>query len=100
MRGAVLAILTVAVVALADASAAQERGLVYDDPPPMNRTVQDRVRPQVEALLEDLAAEGRDYRLDGVEVFAASDKFLPGKIAIGMSHVLPGVWRTFGGCPN
>lgn len=73
---------------IAAPASAQERGLIYRDPPPMNRTVQDRVRPQVEALLDALVAEGRDYRLDGVQVFAAQDKFLPGKIAIGMSHLL------------
>lgn len=54
----------------------------------MNQTVVRRVTPQVEALLEDLLAEGRGYRLDGVEVFAAADKFLPGKIAIAMAHVI------------
>lgn len=69
-------------------AAAQERGLIYRAPPPMDRTVQDRIQPQVEALLDALVAEGRAYRLDGVEVFAAQDKFLPGKIAIGMSHLL------------
>ena len=54
----------------------------------MNQTVVRRVTPQVEALLEDLLAEGRGYRLDGVEVFASADKFLPGKIAIAMAHVI------------
>ncbi len=88
MRAAVLAVVTAASMMSAGAGSAQERGLIYVDPPAMNRTVQDRVRPQIEALLEDLAAEGRGYHLDDVEVFAASDKFLPGKIAIGMSHVL------------
>ena len=84
----VLAALILGVAALPGTPQAQERGAIYLTPPPMNQSVQGRVRPQVEALLEALAAEGRDYTLDGVEVFEAQDKFLPGKIASGMSHVL------------
>lgn len=89
-RSVELALTAVAlgVAVLAAPAAAQERGRVYRDPPPMDRTVRDRIQPQVEALLDALVAEGRDYRLDGVEVFEAQDKFLPGKIAIGMSHLL------------
>lgn len=87
-RVSALAALVFSVAALPGVSSAQERGAIYLAPPPMNQTVQSRVRPQIEALLEALAAEGRDYTLDGVEVFEAQDKFLPGKIAIGMSHVL------------
>jgi len=67
---------------------AQERGRLYWQAPAMNTTVETVVRPQVEALLADLAVEGRDYRLDGVPVFQVSDKFLPGKIAIGMAHLI------------
>lgn len=83
-----LAVLALGITALPAAAAAQERGAIYLTPPPMNQSVQGRVRPQIEALLEALASEGRDYTLDGVEVFEAQDKFLPGKIASGMSHVL------------
>jgi hypothetical protein len=70
------------------------RGAVYHQAPPMNVTVATRITPQVEALLEQLQAQGRDYRLDGVEVFSANDKFLPGKIAIAMAHVLTATPRT------
>lgn len=87
-RVSALAAFVFSAAALPDVSSAQERGAIYLAPPPMNQTVQGRVRPQIEALLEALAAEGRDYTLDGVQVFEAQDKFLPGKIAIGMSHVL------------
>jgi len=87
-RVSALAAIVLGVTALPAAVSAQERGAVYLTPPPMNQSVQARVRPQIETLLEALAAEGRDYHLDGVEVFEAQDKFLPGKIAIGMSHVL------------
>ena len=87
-RVPVLAAFVLGLVAVPAATSAQERGVLYRTAPPMNQTVEDRVRPQIELLLEALAAEGRDYRLDGVEVFEAQDKFLPGKIAIGMSHLL------------
>ena len=64
------------------------RGAVYYQAPAMNRTIETQITPQVEALLEQLQAQGRGYRLDGVAVFEANDKFLPGKIAIAMAHVL------------
>jgi len=64
------------------------RGAVYLQAPPMNTTLGTRVEPQVEALLRRLLSDGRDLRLDGVEVFAAEDKFLPGKIAIAMAHLI------------
>lgn len=70
------------------------RGPVYRDVAPMNRTVETRITPQVEALLEQLRADGRDYTLDGVAVFESHDKFLPGKIAIAMAHVLSQTPRT------
>jgi len=78
----------------AQAAASEPRGSVYHQAPAMNRTVETRITPQVEALLEDLLAMGRDYRLDGVEVFKASDKFLPGKIAVAMAHVISATPRT------
>lgn len=79
--------LTLALALFAPASvAADPRGPLYREAPAMNATVSGRIAPQVEALLDDLQAEGRAYRLDGVEVFAAEDKFLPGKVAIAMAH--------------
>lgn len=87
-RVSAFAALVISVAGMPPVSSAQERGAVYRTPPPMNVTVEDRVRPQIETLLEALAAEGRGYTLDGVEVFEAQDKFLPGKIASGMAHVL------------
>lgn len=70
------------------------RGAVYHQAPPMNATLESRVEPQVEALLRRLLSEGRDLRLDGVEVFAAEDKFLPGKIAIAMAHLIEATPRS------
>jgi hypothetical protein len=68
------------------AVAQDPRGVAYSAPAPFAMTVRERVRPQVDALLDALIVDGRAYRLDGVEVFAAEDKFLPGKIAIALSH--------------
>lgn len=70
------------------AGAADERGRVYKDVAPLNATVSGPITTQTEALLDQLLTEKRDMTLDGVRVFEASDKFLPGKIAIAMSHVL------------
>lgn len=55
---------------------------------PMNRTLEQRLVPQVDALLVQLMAEGRDMRIDGQPVFTGQDKFLPGKIAVGMADLL------------
>jgi len=54
------------------------------DDAPMNRVVTGQIQPQAEKLIVALAKEGRDYRIDGIPVFNGSDKFLPGKIAIGL----------------
>jgi hypothetical protein len=56
--------------------------------PPMDRTVDQRLLPQVDALLQQLIAEERALVLDGQPVFNGRDKFLPGKIAVGMAHVI------------
>ena len=73
-----------------DSSGPQAAGVarVYTDVAPMNETVQKRLVPQVEALLRKMLAEKRDMTLDGVKVFESGDKFLPGKIAIGIIYVL------------
>lgn len=70
------------------AQAQVERGPVYASVLPMDLTIETRVTPQMDALLEQLMTEGRDTTLDGVRVFDAKDKFLPGKIAIGLAHAV------------
>ena len=55
---------------------------------PMNRTIETRLLPQMAVLLDKLLAEKRDMTLDGVKVFEADDKFLPGKIAIGLAYLV------------
>ena len=57
-------------------------------PPPFDTTVQDQLMPELEALVDQLLVQKRDMTIDGVRVFDSNDKFLPGKIAIGMAHVI------------
>lgn len=80
-----------ALVVAAPAFAADQnpRGPLYVGPvAPMNQTVEKRLLPQTAVLLEKLLAEKRDMTLDGVKVFEADDKFLPGKIAIGLAYLI------------
>jgi hypothetical protein len=55
---------------------------------PMNATVEQRLMPQVDRLLQQLMTEQRAMRIDGQPVFNGRDKFLPGKIAVGMAHII------------
>jgi len=57
----------------------------------MHETVSDRITPSMLALLETVMVDGKTMQLDGVEVFAANDKFLPGKIAIAFAHAVEGM---------
>ena len=70
------------------AQAQVERGPEFPTVLPMHETVSDRITPSMLALLETVMADGKAMRLDGVEVFAANDKFLPGKIAIAFAHAV------------
>jgi hypothetical protein len=54
----------------------------------MNASVDVRMMPQLETLLQQLLREKRAMKLDGVAVFDSGDKFLPGKIAAGLAMVL------------
>jgi hypothetical protein len=55
---------------------------------PMNATVQQQLYPQLDYFFSKLAAEKENTVIDGEKPFASKDKFLPGKIAIGLSYVL------------
>ncbi|MDR7230334.1 hypothetical protein J2X45_001415 [Caulobacter sp. BE264] len=71
------------------AAATQDpRGPLYATVAPMNQTVEGRILPRMAILLDKLMAEKRDMTLDGVKVFEADDKFLPGKIAIGLAYLI------------
>ncbi len=56
--------------------------------PAFDATVRDRIQPQTEQLLIKLVKDGRKLELDGTPVFNGSDKFLPGKIALGLVDYL------------
>jgi hypothetical protein len=72
-----------AVASLAAAPAA-----LAASPPPFETTVETQIRPQTERLLVQLLAEGRGMVVDGQPVFNGRDRFLPGKIAIGLAHLI------------
>jgi hypothetical protein len=55
---------------------------------PMNQTIEARLLPRMAELADKLLAEKRDMTLDGVKVFEAYDKFLPGKIAVGLAYLI------------
>ncbi|WP_198913095.1 hypothetical protein, partial [Streptococcus agalactiae] len=67
------------------AAAPDPRGPGYATVAPMNQTVEARILPRMAVLLDKLMVEKRGMTLDGVKVFEADDKFLPGKIAIGLA---------------
>ena len=56
--------------------------------PGYNETVETRLQPQIETLLQELVKQGRGLSLDGTPVFNGKDKFLPGKIAISLVEFL------------
>ena len=55
---------------------------------PYNQTVETVIQPQAEQLLLRLVKDGRGMKLGGVAVFNGDDKFLPGKIALGLADFL------------
>lgn len=57
-------------------------------PDTLDHLVHQRLLPQLRTLCERLLSEGRAMQLDGVAVFNGKDKFLPGKIAMGLSWLL------------
>ena len=54
------------------------------DPASLNQIVEHSVLLRVSQLLEKLVTEQRNIAVDGTTAFNGKDKFLPGKIAIGM----------------
>ncbi|OEZ62121.1 hypothetical protein [Duganella sp. HH105] len=55
---------------------------------PMNRIVQDNAYQQLDYFFKKLVAEKEAIVIDGYAPFKAGDKFLPGKVAAGLGHVL------------
>lgn len=56
--------------------------------PSYDETVQTRILPRQEQLLLTLVKDRRKSTLDGVAIFNGEDKFLPGKIAMGLTDFL------------
>ena len=56
--------------------------------------VSSELLPQLDYFFERLSAEGKSLRIDGTPAFNGKDKFLPGKIAIGMSYLLLNTPKT------
>jgi hypothetical protein len=54
----------------------------------MNRIVQTQVYPQLDHLFNLLSAQKLQLVMDGTPAFNGNDKFLPGKIAIGLGDLL------------
>ena len=74
----------IAIACYPPAASARPTPVFHGGDTPMNMVVTRQIQPQAEKLLVALARDGRAYRIDGVPVFNGSDKFLPGKIAIGL----------------
>jgi hypothetical protein len=55
---------------------------------PMNRIVQDNAYTQLDYFFKKLVAEKEAIVMDGYAPFKSNDKFLPGKVAAGLGHVL------------
>ncbi|WP_216594693.1 hypothetical protein [Halomonas sp. PR-M31] len=54
----------------------------------LNQIIDREVLPQLDVFFEKLLAEKEDITLDGIQALNGKDKFLPGKIAIGLSYLL------------
>jgi hypothetical protein len=63
----------------------------------MNKIVQDALFPQLEYFFDKLNAEKELVTIDGYPAFKGNDKFLPGKIALGLGYV---VLNTAPSAPN
>ncbi|WP_332854059.1 hypothetical protein [Duganella sp. S19_KUP01_CR8] len=76
---------------LATGGAAAQTAANYVPPQataPMNRIVQDHAYQQLDYFFKKLVAEKEAIVIDGYAPFKAGDKFLPGKVAAGLGHVL------------
>ena len=75
----------------APAPAPQQPGAAYLAPladTPMQQIVQRELYPQLDYLFDKMASEKNLVTLDGVAALKSQDKFLSGKIAAGLAHVL------------
>lgn len=65
-----------------------------DVPLTQNQLIETRIFPQLDHLFHRLVAEKREMTLDGQKVFTGGDRFLPGKIALGLSYLLINTLRS------
>jgi hypothetical protein len=79
---------TLAAAGLAAALAVPAAAQAPDSDLPLAQLVQDRIQPQTQRLLLQLVKQGRGFAIDGTPVFNGSDRFLPGKIALGLADML------------
>ncbi|MGM9485505.1 hypothetical protein ACS5PN_30230 [Roseateles sp. NT4] len=54
----------------------------------LSAVVRDELTPQLAYLVQRLDAEGEAFTLDGVAVLKSGDKFLPGKVALGIADLI------------
>lgn len=88
------AAIALATVAPAGAAGLSPRGRVYRTAPPMDQTVSGRILPQLDGLMDQLISDKAAMTVDGVKVFQSNDRFLPGKIAVGLTYPLLATPRT------
>lgn len=69
-------------------------GLAAQSPATQNELIEQRVLPHLSYLFEKLVTEKRDTTIDGQRAFTGGDRFLPGKIALGLSIVLVNMPRA------
>jgi hypothetical protein len=82
--------LTVGLLALAMTAAMAGEAFAQSQ----NELIEQRVLPHLEQLFRKLVAEKRETTIDGQKAFTGGDRFLPGKIALGLSLVLVNTPRT------
>jgi hypothetical protein len=61
---------------------------VFDSTATLQQVLSMAIRPSLERTVDRLLEEGRDLTIDGQRAFNGRDLFLPGKIAIGLSHLI------------
>jgi len=61
---------------------------VHAAPAGLNGMVQTELAPQLDVLFQRLDAEGDGLVMDGVPALKSGDKFLPGKVALGIADLI------------
>ncbi|MFZ6718899.1 hypothetical protein [Undibacterium sp. Ji49W] len=86
------ALTTLATLTSAPVTAASDTAKIVYEPPltnvAMDKIVQSELYPQLAYLAQKLLAEKENTTLNGYPAFNGKDKFLPGKIASGLGHLL------------